>query len=51
MKLDNNFLEAIGMKVMTEADQQRMLNQLAQKADADCRKQAIEDPLSRIPMA
>lgn len=51
MKLDNNFLEAIGMHRMTKADQKRMLNQLARQADEESRKQALLDPLARIPKA
>ena len=51
MKLDNNFLEAIGMHRMTKADQKRMLNQLARQADEESHKQALLDPLARIPKA
>lgn len=47
MKLDDNFLEAIGMQRMSEADQLKMLTQLAQRADAESRKEALEDPLAR----
>ena len=51
MKLDNNFLEAIGMHSMTEADQNKMLNQLARQADKDSRREALLDPLAKIPRA
>ena len=51
MKLDDNFLEAIGMHSMTKADQKQMLRQLAKEANEDSRKQAILDPLARIPRA
>lgn len=51
MKLDNNFLEAIGMHSMTKADQKEVLCQLAKQANEESRKQAISDPLSRIPIA
>jgi len=49
MKLDDNFLEAIGMHRMT--DQKNMLHQLARQADEESRKQALLDPLARIPRA
>lgn len=51
MKLDNNFLEAIGMHSMTKADQKKALSQLAHQANEDSRKQAVLDPISRIPRA
>lgn len=51
MKLDDNFLEAIGMHRMTKADQKQMLHQLAKQANEESRKQAVLDPLSRIPRA
>ena len=51
MKLDDNFLEAIGMHRMTKADQKQMLQQLVKEANEDSRKQALLDPLARIPRA
>ena len=51
MKLDDNFLEAIGMHRMTKADQKTVLHQLTKQANEDSCKQALLDPLVRIPRA
>lgn len=51
MKLDNDFLEAIGMHSMTKADQRSVLRQLTREANTDSRRKAASDPLSKIPTA
>ena len=44
------FLDSL-LPTMTPTQQKKMLRQLVKEANEDSRKQAILDPLSRIPRA
>jgi hypothetical protein len=44
------FLDSL-LPTMTPTQQKKMLHQLVKQANEDSRKQAILDPLSRIPRA
>ena len=49
-KSTKEFLDSL-FPVMTPSDQKKCFQQLVKQANEDSRKQAILDPLSRIPRA